>query len=91
MLVIPRSALREGNNIWIADSQDELQVRSAEILWLRQDTVLIKNVIEPGEQLIVSDLKTPLPGMKVNPQPLAVSTPVQSREASPASHAPPAG
>ena len=70
VLEIPRSSLRDGNHIWIADAEDQLQVRPAVILWLRQDTVLIKNVIQPGEQLIVSDLKAPLPGMKVNPQPL---------------------
>lgn len=69
VLVIPRSALREGNQIWVVDSENRLQIRAAEIIWTRKDSVLISNVIKPGEHLIVSDLKAPLPGMKVSPQP----------------------
>lgn len=81
VLAIPRLALREGNQIWVVDERNELQIRSAEILWTRRDTVLIRNVIEPGEQLIVSHLKAPLPGMKVNPQPyLAGSAPGQTTD-----------
>ena len=70
VLAIPRAALREDSQIWVVDENNELQVRPAEILWSREDEVLIANVIEPGELLVRSELKAPLPGMKVNPQPL---------------------
>lgn len=70
VLVIPQGTLREGQKIWVVDQKNELQIRDVEILWVRQDSVLIGNVMRPGEQLIASDLKAPLPGLKVNPQPL---------------------
>jgi RND family efflux transporter MFP subunit len=78
VLVIPRAALREGNQIWVVDSSNELQIRPAEILWTRGDEVLIANVVKPGEQLVRSELKAPLPGMKVNPQPLIVPSSAES-------------
>jgi len=73
VLVVPRSALREGDRIWVVDGDNQLHIRDAEILWTRQDTVLIANVINPGEQLVISGLRTALPGMKVDPQPDAPS------------------
>ena len=46
-----------------------LRVLPATVLWPEKDTVLIANTLEKGDQLIVSDLRAPLPGMKVDPQP----------------------
>ena len=80
VLVIPRSALREGNQIWIADENNQLQIRSTEILWTRDDSVLVANVLKPGEQLIVSDLKAPLPGLKISPQPRMNGSPPDAAE-----------
>jgi RND family efflux transporter MFP subunit len=71
VLVIPRAALREGDRIWVVNQHKELQIREVEILWTRQDNVLVGNAMKPGERLIVSGLRTALPGMKVDPQPAA--------------------
>lgn len=68
ILVIPRSALREGERIWVVDDENSLHIRDTEILWTRPDTVIIANVINAGEQLVISGVRTALPGMKVNPQ-----------------------
>ena len=50
-LRIPRSALREGNSIWVVGSDKRLQIVPAEVLWPEKDTVLIANNMEPGDQL----------------------------------------
>jgi RND family efflux transporter MFP subunit len=71
VLAIPRAALREGDRIWIVDANNELQIRDADIRWTRGETLLIANTLQDGEQLVVSGLRTALPGMKVNPQPVA--------------------
>lgn len=68
-LTIPRSALREGQKIWVVGDDNLLRVADAEILWPEKDTVLISSDLKNGEQLIVSDLRVALPGLKVNPQP----------------------
>ncbi len=72
---IPRAALREGNRIWLVGDEKELIIRDAEILWRRENSVLITNVIEAGETLIVSDLNAPLPGMALSPEPVKATSP----------------
>jgi RND family efflux transporter MFP subunit len=68
-LRIPRSALREGNDIWVVGGDNLLKILPAKVLWPEKDTVLIANNLETGDQLIVSDLRVALPGMEVAPQP----------------------
>lgn len=70
VLEISRAALREGNRIWVVNADKELRICETSIRWRRKDSVLIANCLLPGEQLIVSGLRTALPGMKVEPQPL---------------------
>ncbi len=69
VFVIHRNALREGDRIWIADTNQTLQIRQATVLWQSDDTVSITTPINPGEQLITSDLRVALPDMKINAQP----------------------
>jgi RND family efflux transporter MFP subunit len=68
-LTIPRAALREGNRIWVVGDDHVLKILPATVLWRETETVLISNNLEKGDQLIVSDLRAALPGMKVDPQP----------------------
>ncbi len=68
-LTIPRSALREGNRIWVVGDDHLLKILPATVLWRETETVLISNNLEKGDQLIVSDLRVALPGMEVAPQP----------------------
>ncbi len=67
---IPQTALREGNRLWLAGPENTLVVREVEILWKTDNSVFIPDIFEPGESLIVSDLRTPLPGMAISPEPL---------------------
>lgn len=69
VLAIERSALREGDRIWVVDTRSRLQIREVEVRWSEGETVLIDPVLEPGESLIVSDLRVALPDMEVKPQP----------------------
>ncbi len=68
-LTIPRSALREGNRIWVVGDDHLLKILPATVLWRETETVLISNNLKEGDQLIVSDLRVALPGMEVAPQP----------------------
>jgi RND family efflux transporter MFP subunit len=62
---IPRSALRENTRIWVAASDDTLQIRDIEPLWRGAETVLLNEGLKPGDRLIVSDLAAPVAGMPV--------------------------
>jgi len=62
---IPRPALREGDLIWVQDSENKLQVRSVNIVWRRKDDVLVNADLKKGDKLILSRLQSPLPGIEV--------------------------
>ncbi len=63
---IPRSALRNGTQLWIIGPDNKLVIRPAETIWRDPETVFLKTGLQPGERLIVSDLATPIAGMPVN-------------------------
>lgn len=62
---IPRQALREGDLVWVQDSENKLQIRPVSIVWRRKDDVLVNADIKKGDKLILSRLQAPLPGIKV--------------------------
>ena len=63
VLVIPRTAIREGDRVWVMDEDDRLSVREVNIVWRRKDSVLLTNDIAPGERVVTSRIATPIPGM----------------------------
>lgn len=62
---IPRAAVHNGNQIWIASPDNTLSVRSVHSVWQDRDQVFINQGIQPGEAIIVSDLATAVDGMAI--------------------------
>lgn len=60
---IPRSALRDNSTIWLLSSTNTLQIVPVQTIWRDAGHVLMKNGLEPGMRLIVSDLAAPVDGM----------------------------
>jgi len=69
VVVLPRTALREGNNVLVVDTENRLRFRQVEPLRLYQDEVLIKHGLSAGERVCISPLQTAVDGMPVNPMP----------------------
>jgi hypothetical protein len=63
---IPRKALRENSQVWLATSTNTLAARTVEILWRDVDRVIVAKGLSAGEKLIVSDITAPIPGMDVS-------------------------
>ncbi len=63
---IPRSALRENSLVWLVTSTNTLAVRPVEVLWRDADRVLVADSLSAGEDLIVSDITVPIPGMDIS-------------------------
>ena len=63
---VPRGALRENSEVWLASAENKLDARPVEILWRDADRVIIKNDLAAGEKLITSDITAPIPGMDVS-------------------------
>jgi RND family efflux transporter MFP subunit len=62
---IPRKALHENKNIWIAND-GKLDIREVQVLWRDAQKALVRDGLAGGERLIVSDLTTPIQGKDVN-------------------------
>jgi RND family efflux transporter MFP subunit len=67
VVVLPRYALRNGNQILIVDDQNKLRFRSIKPLRLYQDEVLIEGGVARGEKICLSPLQTAIEGMSVVP------------------------
>jgi len=62
---IPRTALRDNGKVWIVDDDDKLIIRNVDVLWRDIQTVLLKDGVQAGARIIVSDLAAPVNGMSV--------------------------
>ena len=60
---IPRTALHDGNNVWIMTAENTLEMRQVEIVWSDEDYVYVSGGISENEPLIISDLGAPVPDM----------------------------
>ena len=69
VVVLPRSALRDNNQVLVVDEDKKLRYRDIELLRLYQDDLLIKSGLNEGESICVSVMQTALDGMSVNPVP----------------------
>ncbi len=67
VITLPRSALRNDNQVLVVDEDNRLRFRPITTLRLYQDNVLITSGLEVGERVCVSPIQTPIEGMSVNP------------------------
>ena len=65
VVVLPRNALRNGNQVLIVDAEDRLRYRDIEVLRMYRDQVLIREGLEAGERVCISPLQTVIDGMPV--------------------------
>jgi len=64
-IVLPRMALREGDQVLIVDAQSRLRIRSVEVLRRERDDVVLGAGLAPGERVCTSAIPGALEGMKV--------------------------
>ena len=65
VVVLPRSALRDGMYVWVIGDGDTLDIRAVDIAWREESTVLVRNDLKDGERIIMTGLSAPVQGMKV--------------------------
>jgi multidrug efflux pump subunit AcrA (membrane-fusion protein) len=82
---VPRSALRDGDRVWIMTQEDELEIRSVGNRIVRRDEkhAYVAGALRDGECLVTSDIGTPVRGMKLRVQPTTTSAPASDGEARP--------
>ena len=62
---LPRAAVRNGGQIWVAQPDGTLDIRPVNIAWKDTEFVYLQGGIVSGETVIVSDLAAPVQGMPV--------------------------
>ncbi len=65
VISVPRSALHDGDQLWLADAQQRLQVNQAEVLWRDSERVLLRNSLPENSRLVTSNLSTAVSGMQL--------------------------
>ena len=63
--MIPRSALRGNNIVWVVDTNGQLKFRTVTVARLTPNEVLLEGGLIDGEMVVVSSLKAVTDGMKV--------------------------
>ncbi len=61
---LPRAALRDGSTVWIYNN-GKLNVRPVIPAWKQNDRVYVRNGLTAGDQVITSDLSSPVEGMRL--------------------------
>jgi RND family efflux transporter MFP subunit len=64
---LPRSAMRDNNQVMVIDPDNRLHFRHVSILRLEHDDMLVNGGLEAGELVCISPLQTAVEGMLVNP------------------------
>jgi len=60
---IEREFIRNGNSVWVMTAEGNLAIRPVEIAFRGADRLLVTGGITSGEQLITTDIATPVAGM----------------------------
>jgi len=63
VIPLPRTALRDGDSVWLMNDGNKLEIANVSVVWRDRDTVWVRDGIEPGQRLVVSDLPAPVEGM----------------------------
>jgi hypothetical protein len=65
VLVIPRSALRDNDTLWLLNPDNTLTLKAVSPLWRDTNTVVLGETLAPDQRLIVSELPLPIEGMQL--------------------------
>lgn len=64
--VLPRSAVQGNDTIMIVDKESRLQRKKIAVIWETQDSLIVKNGLEPGENLCITYVPFAANNAKVN-------------------------
>jgi len=65
VVALPRSALKNGRDVWVVRDDNTLDIRAVDIVWRGETTVMVRNDLRDGERIIMTGLSAPVQGMKV--------------------------
>ena len=63
--LVPRRAIREGDRVWIVNSDNALEFKEVNIAWREEAAVVVNEGISDNDAIITSLITSPVPGMKL--------------------------
>jgi RND family efflux transporter MFP subunit len=75
LIELPRSALRDGDTLFLANADDRLEIRSVQVIRATPHRVYLHNDIAEGDRVVTTAIPVPLPGMALQPRTAAGSEP----------------
>jgi RND family efflux transporter MFP subunit len=60
---VARDHLRDGDNVWIMNDRDCLEIRPVTVVFRDKFTVYVDQGLEPGERLVITDIGAPVANM----------------------------
>ncbi len=63
--VIPGSALRAGDTVYLVDAESRLEVRKVDVAHTNSERAVVSSGLQDGERVIVSAIRNPIKGMAV--------------------------
>ena len=67
VVVLPRAALRNQEQVLVVDHESRLRYRDVELLRFEEDSVIIQSGLRAGEMVNLSPIQTVIDGMRVRP------------------------
>ena len=69
LIRLPRGTLRQDNQLYLANDEDELEIRQVEVVRSTPEHVYVRGDIQIGERVITTAMPTPLPGQLLSVEP----------------------
>ncbi len=66
VFIIPRTAIHNGQEVWLRTADGRLEIRTVESIWSDEEVVLFQEGLKEGEQLVLTDIASLVPGMKLD-------------------------
>ena len=63
--IIPRHALRAGNQVFTINDEGKLEIRSVEVTWSSAEEAVIASGLRADDRVIVSSIRNPIEGMSL--------------------------
>ena len=68
VIAVPRGALHDNDTVWIADQENQLHIRTVEILRRERDEILVRSGLQAGERIVLTGVSGAAEGMLLRPQ-----------------------
>lgn len=66
LVVLPTEAIHNGNEVYLADTEDRLEIRTVEIVRTTPREVYVDNSLTAEDRVIVTAIPAPIPGLRLN-------------------------